>query len=73
MARVRDVEGKSAIEDNLREAVRKHANDLELSRLSGLDQPRVTRFKNAKRGLSAGGIERLADALGFDLVLVKRK
>ena len=39
----------------------------------GLDKGQLSRFLNGKSNLTLAKIERIADSLGYDLQLVKRK
>lgn len=66
------------ITNQLRQLVTDHGNDSDLSRLSGLPQPLIQKFRtDPDRGIMLDTAEAMAEALGHDVtiaeILVKEK
>ena len=64
----------SRVENELRRLLEKsELSDYKVADLAGMPQPSVSRFKKGHRGLTPRSIESLADVLGYELKLVKKK
>ena len=64
----------SRVENELRELLDKSKlPDYKVAELAGMTQPFISRFKRGHRGLTPRSIEALADVLGYELRLVKKK
>ncbi len=60
--------------NRLREVLkREEVTAYQLWRELDIDQGELSRFFKGKQNISLGMLERIADHLGYDLVLVKRK
>lgn len=65
---------ESEIVEGLRDAVaRSEHSPAEIARRAGFDRSIVTRLIHRERGISIGVAERLADALGLELVLRRKR
>jgi len=59
---------RQSVRDTLRQAIRDRGlTTRQAGALAGVDFTSIARFLNRKRGLATESIDKLADALGFDL------
>ena len=64
----------SQVEDELRQLLDKSkVPAYKVAELAGMPQPSVSRFKRGHRGFSPRSVESIADVLGYELKLVKKK
>ena len=63
-----------AILDDIREAIETSGESrYAIAKATGLSQTTLSRFVNGERGLSVDALETLADHLGLEVVLKKRR